>query len=77
MVGGFVAYATLMFVVEGVNQERFVGILMQGMAAGLLGVVAVITTYRLLGSPELHEIYMSFRSRIFKTDVITPQPEIL
>lgn len=76
-VGGFVAYATLMFVVEGVNQERFIGIMMQGVAAGLLGVLAVITTYRLLGSPELHEIYMAFRSRIFKTDVITPQPEIL
>lgn len=76
-VGGFVAYATLMFVVEGINQDRFVGILMQGIAAGLFGVIAVITTYRLLGSPELHEIYMAFRSRIFKTDVITPQPEIL
>ena len=76
-VGGFVSYATLMFVVEGVNQDRFIGILMQGVAAGLMGVMAVITTYRLLGSPELHEIYVAFRSRIFKTDVITPQPEIL
>lgn len=76
-VGGFVAYATLMFVVEGVNQDRFVGIFLQGITAGVLGVIAVVTTYRLLGSTELHEIYMAFRSRIFKTDVITPQPEIL
>lgn len=75
--GGIVAYLTLMFVVEGINQERFIGIFIQGAAAGLSGVVAVIVTYRIFGSPELHEIYQSFRSRIFKVDVITPQPDIL
>jgi hypothetical protein len=57
-----------------VNQERFVGILLQGSAAGFVGIIGVIVTYRLLGSPELHEIYQSFRSRIFKGDVVAPQP---
>ncbi len=75
--GGFVAYATLLFVVEGINQDRFLGIFMQGLTAGILGVITVIAVYRLLGSPELHEIYTAFRSRIFKTDVISPQPDVL
>ncbi len=77
LVGGLCAYATLLFIVEGINQERFVGILIQGVVAGLLGLVGVIATYRLLGSTELHEIYMAFRSRIFKTDVVAPQPDVL
>lgn len=75
--GGLVAYATLLFVVEGVNQDKFMGILMQGVVAGVLGVVGVIAAYRVQGSPELHEIYTAFRTRIFKTDVVAPQPEIL
>ncbi len=77
LVGGLCAYATLLFIVEGINQERFVGILIQGVVAGVLGLVGVIVTYRLLGSTELHEIYLAFRSRIFKTDVVAPQPDVL
>jgi putative peptidoglycan lipid II flippase len=77
LMGGLVAYATLRFVVEGVNQETFLGIFIQGLAAGILGVITVIAVYRLVGSPELHEIYQAFRSRIFKTEVIAPQPDVL
>ena len=77
IVGGSVAYATLMFVVEGVNQERFMGIFMQGGVAGVAGVIGVIIAYRIQGSPELHEIYTACRSRIFKTDVVAPQPDVL
>ena len=75
LVGGAVAYVILAFVVEGVNQDRFVGILIQGCTAGLLGIVGVIATYRLLGSPELHEIYQSLRSRFVRAEeVVAPQP---
>ncbi len=74
LAGGVAAYLTLIFVVDGVNQDRFVGILLQGSAAGVVGILGVIVTYRLLHSPELHEISQSLHSRIFKRDVITPQP---
>jgi putative peptidoglycan lipid II flippase len=74
LMGGAASYLTLIFVVDGVNQDRFVGILLQGTAAGVIGVIGVIVTYRLLRSPELHEISQSLHSRIFKKDVITPQP---
>ncbi len=76
-IGGVVAYLTLMFVVEGVNQDRFMGIFMQGGVAGMVGVIGVVVAYRIQGSPELHEIYMACRSRIFKTDVVAPQPDVL
>jgi putative peptidoglycan lipid II flippase len=77
LVGGMVAYLTLIFVVDGINQETFVGIMLQGGVAGLVGLIAIIITYYLLGSKELQEIYRSYHAKIFKTDVIAPQQDTL
>jgi len=77
LVAGLVAYLTLIFIVDGVNQETFVGIMLQGMVAGLMGIVAALITYYLLGSKDLHEIFRSYHSKIFKTDVIAPQQDTL
>ncbi len=77
LTGGLFAYATLLFLVEGVNQDTFVGILVQGVVAGMIGLIGVIVAYRLLGSPEMHEIYMSFKRRVVKSEIVTPQPDLL
>ncbi|MCA9355144.1 hypothetical protein KC865_01150 [Candidatus Kaiserbacteria bacterium] len=71
--GAVTAYVTLVFVVGGINQETFVGIMIQGITAGVMGIVAIVLTYAVGNSPELKEIYRSFQSRILKTDVIAPQ----
>tara|TARA_B100002051_G_C16745113_1_gene647039 strand:+ start:2658 stop:4283 length:1626 start_codon:yes stop_codon:yes gene_type:complete len=71
--GAVAAYATLVFVVSGVNQDTFVGIMLQGVSATAVGVVGVVLAYLAVGSNEVVEIYRSFHSRIFKTDVIAPQ----
>lgn len=75
--GGFSAYAALLFVVDGINQETFIGISLQGLVAGVMGLTAVVLVYRVCKAPELFEIYRSFHSKIFKTDVIAPQPDAL
>ncbi len=75
--GGFSAYAALIFVVDGINQETFIGISLQGLVAGVMGLTAVILVYRVLKAPEIFEIYRSFHSKIFKTDVIAPQPDTI
>ena len=67
------AYVTLAYVVEGVNQNTFVGISLQGATAGMVGAVAVVLVYTACRSPELQEIYRSYQSKILKTDVIKPQ----
>ncbi len=77
IVGSFVAYAALIFVVEGVNQNTFIGIFIQGVVGGTFGIIGVIVTYQALRSPELIEIVKSFRAKIFKTDVVAPQPDII
>lgn len=77
LTGGLFAYATLLFIVEGVNQETFVGILIQGCVAGFFGLVGVVGAYRLLGSPEMHEIYMAFKGKLRRKEIIPPQPDLL
>ena len=76
-VGALSAYTALVFLVDGVNQETFIGIMLQGGIAGVMGVLGVIVTYYILGSKELSEIYRSYHSKIFKTDVIAPQQDTL
>lgn len=76
LAGAGVAYLVLNFIVDGVNQETFLGIVLQGLVAGVAGVGSVVLVYFLVGSRELQELYRSFRSRIFKTEVIASQSEI-
>lgn len=71
--GAISAYITLAFVVDGVNQNTFIGISLQGVVAGLVGLWAIVLTYLVTKSPELTEIHRSFQAKIFKTDIIAPQ----
>lgn len=73
--GGVTAYITLAFVVNGINQETFIGISIQGIAAGIMGLIAIILTYMVTGAPELREIYRSFHTKLAKNDFVAPQEE--
>jgi len=77
LVAALSTYIALVFLVAGVNQETFVGIMLQGSIAGVIGVIGGLLTYYILGSRELKEIYRSYHSKIFKTDVIAPQQDTL
>lgn len=62
--GGIASYATLSFVVAGVNQDTLIGIALQGFVAGIIGLVVVLMTYSLLKNKELWEISGSFRAKV-------------
>ncbi len=71
---GLSAYATLIFIVDGINQETFMGILLQGATAAFVGVLSAILVYHILKSKELEEISKSLHAKFFlKKDVIGPQ----
>lgn len=76
-VAAFLAYATLVFVVDGVNQDTFIGISLQGVVAGVAGVLGAGLAYYVLGAKELSEVLNSFQIKIFKTDVVAPQEDTL
>jgi putative peptidoglycan lipid II flippase len=75
LAGATSAYVTLVFVVGGVNQDTFVGIMLQGVSAGVMGLIAIVLVYLAFDSSELKEIYRSFHTKLFKTDVIAPQQD--
>jgi uncharacterized membrane protein YjgN (DUF898 family) len=77
LIGAAAAYGTLVFIVEGIDQNTFIGILLQGAVAGIIGVMACAVTYYLLGSRELKEIYRSLHSRVFRKNLIAPQQDTL
>lgn len=77
VVGGVTAYATLNFVVSGINPDTFIGISIQGLLGGIAGVIGVIAAYYVVRSPELYEVLGALETKIFKTDVVAPQEEVL
>jgi len=66
--GGLVSYAVLRFVVEGVNQNVFIGIALQGLTAMVAGVAAIIAVYYVLQTRELTDTFHSFSNKIRKSD---------
>ena len=71
--GGMMAYAMLRFVVEGVNQDVFVGIALQGLVAGVAGVLTVVAVYYLLQTREFIETLRSFRKKIRPSDSVSAE----
>jgi peptidoglycan biosynthesis protein MviN/MurJ (putative lipid II flippase) len=71
--GGMMAYAMLRFVVEGVNQDVFVGIALQGLVAGVAGVLTIVAVYYLLQTREFIETLRSFRKKIRPSDSVSAE----
>ncbi len=77
VVGASAAYLTLNFAVNGIKIDTFVGVLIQGFLGAVGGFLGILLGYYAVGSPELSEVYRAFHSRIFKTDVVAPQEDVI
>ena len=64
LAGATATYITLQTIVYGVNQETFIGILLQGGVAGLIGICTMYATHYVFKSPELLEIHKAIHRRI-------------
>ncbi len=71
LLGGGAAYATLQIIVDGINQDTFIGVFLQGATAGVIGVLFIYITYTLTKSPELKEIKSALSKRFNKLSSLT------
>ncbi len=77
VVGGTFSYVALNFLVSGINQNTFMGIFIQGLLGGAVGLFGVFLTYYILKTPELREVYRAFHSRFLKTEVVSAQDDLI
>jgi len=75
LVAGVLAYLTLIFIVDGINQETFMGIFLQGLIAGTVGIFGAFFVYRLFRSEEMSEIYSSLKVKLLKIKLFNPRRE--
>ena len=76
-VGCLVAYGGLAVFSHAFDLHTFVGIFLQGLSAGVLGIGAVILVLWALRSEELSEVYRGMRGMLWKDHVPSPEPEKL
>ena len=56
LVSAFVAYSTLYLLADFVNMRTFTGILLQGLGAGLLGLITYVILGKVFKLEEVHSI---------------------
>ena len=64
---GFVAYLSLGTLSHFFNTSTVLGIFLQGLIAGIIGIITGVGLFSLLKSPELKEIFEIIPRKIFKT----------
>ena len=74
---GVITYLSLNIFDKIFNIRTFVGILFQGFASAVLGVMVWYLVLRIMGNRELEEIVKTFRQKFWKTPAIVPEPEEL
>jgi len=68
--GGFAAYIALNAVVEGLRTETFIGILIQGAGASIVGLWFMVLLLALMRSPELQELWNTLHRRITSGKIV-------
>ena len=76
VIGGFVAYMSLQVFNLWLSINTFWGIFLQGLFAGIIGLLVNILVLRLLGSQELVDIWQALHRRFGGTPVIGPEPDL-
>jgi len=74
---GFVAYFSLFIFSNTFDINTFIGIFLQGLFSGIIGISAGIGSLIFLKNRELEEITRSFRHKFWRVKPIAPQPEEL
>ena len=74
---GFVAYWGLFLLQPLGAQETVIGIFLQGLGAGILGIIAWVVTLILLENKEFGAVVQTLRSRVWKVKPVIEEPKEL
>jgi putative peptidoglycan lipid II flippase len=75
IIGGAGAYLTLRALEPFVNLDSFVGVLSQGVSAGLIGLVACVLVLMGLRNNEIAEMWQTLHAKFWRVKPIAPSPE--
>lgn len=76
IIGGFICYKFL-FVFDNIfDINTFIGIFLQGLFSGLIGVSVFMFVLVLLSNQELKDIFYSMKGKIWKSKIIAPEAEM-
>ncbi len=73
---GFVSYLGLNIFDNFLNMNTLTGIFLQGFLSGLVGIISGVVVLYLLKSHELKEVWTTLHHKIWKANVISPDPEL-
>ncbi len=76
LIMGFVAYIFLDIFDNFLDLDTLMGIFLQGFLSGIIGIVTAILVLYLLGSTELKEVWRTLHHKIWKAEVVGPDPEL-
>lgn len=68
LIGGYVAYGSLRFFDDVFDLGTVLGVFMQGLCAGLIGIAVMVLVLWLLRSVELRDIFVTFKHKVWKVD---------
>ncbi len=75
MFGGVVAYGVLSLFAHILDTDTFIGIFLQGLIAGILGVVATASILKAWGSEEIDIVYKALKNKFWKKKTVHPGVE--
>jgi len=75
VVMGFISYHSLQVLANVLNLESFLGIFLQGLLSGLVGICAGIFLLRLMDNKELEEVWTSLHHKFWKAKPIISEQE--
>ncbi len=77
LIMGFISYRCLIVFDAIFNTTTLVGIFMQGLVSGLVGIIVGVAILYLLGSNELREVSSTLHKKIWRAKVVGPDAELL
>ncbi len=76
MIMGYATYVFLVIFDSILNTDTFLGIFLQGLFSGVLGILLAIFILYLLNSRELKEVWGTLHKRIRGTKIVVPDAEV-